>query len=104
MTRLQQFDAEVKEVIKNTIRMNMPDVKYSDASLCSDLANDFFVSSWTDFSIPSGTVMIKKWISENGFVLCKKSEAVCLLRVGYKCSDSGYWIIGQTKNYWLRPA
>lgn len=103
MTRSQQFDAEVKELIRGKIRMNMPEPKMIDASFCSDLENDFFSFSWSDFKIPSGKISVESWISNNGFKICKKSEATCLLRVGEICAESGCWIIGKTKNFWLKP-
>lgn len=103
MTRLQQFEAEVKQVITNNIRMNMPEPNMINASFCNDLANEFFASAWSDFKIASGKIPVKNWIAENGFVVCKKSEATCLLSVGERCPESGYWIIGKTKNYWLKP-
>ena len=104
MTRMQQFNFEVNQIVKNTIRSTMPEVKMIEASFCSDLENDFFASAWSDFKIASGQIPVKNWITENGFAICKKSEATCLLRVGNRCPDSNCWIIGQYKNYWLKTA
>lgn len=103
MTRLQQFDLEVKGVIKNSIHMNMPEPKMIEASFCSDLANEFFSYSWSDFKIASGKIPAAKWISDHNLEICKKSEATCLLRTGERCPDTGYWFIGKFKNFWLRP-
>ncbi len=103
MTRLQQMDAEVKEVVKHFIRTKMPDMRMIKASFCHDLVNEFFSYSWSDFTIPAGNIPAKKWVAEKGFEVCKKSEATCLLRTGERCPDSMYWIIGKSQNYWLRP-
>lgn len=102
MTRLQQFDAEVKELISGKIRMNMPEPKIVQASFCSDLPNGEWMQSWSDFKIAAGSIVVSKWITDNGFQVCKKSEATCLLIVGEK-NDCDLWIPKQTKNYWLRP-
>ena len=104
MTRMQQFNEEVRQVISNNIMANMPEVNFTNASFCSDLENEYFSFSWTDFKIPAGDIVVSKWITDNGFTLCKKSEATALLRVGEKCPDSGFWIIGKTKNYWIKPS
>ena len=100
MTPLQKFDAEVKQLISGKIRMSMPEVKMLQASFCNDLPNEFFSYAWTDFKIASGSIVVNKWIVDNGFRICKKSDATCLLMVGEK-NDCDLWIPKKTKNYWL---
>jgi len=102
MNRIKQFDAEVKEIVRNANRAAMSEPKFIDASFCSDLVNDFYSSSWSDFRIMCGDLPIKQWINNNGFSRCKMSEATCYLIVGEK-SEGGCWIIGKHKRYWLKP-
>ena len=91
MTRLQSFDTA-----------KMPEANLVDAAFCNDLPNEFFTYSWSEFKLPSGKLSSAKWITDNGFTVCAKKEASCLLRVGEKCAETGCWIIGKTKNYWLK--
>ena len=51
MNRIKQFDAEVKEIVRNANRAAMSEPKFIDASFCSDLVNDFYSSSWSDFIV-----------------------------------------------------
>lgn len=103
MTPMQKFDKEVKQIISGNIRMNMPEVRMMQASFCGDLPNSFFTHSWSDFKIAAGAIITKKWISDNGFEVCKKSEATCLLTVGEK-NECDLWDSKKTKNYWLRAS
>ena len=75
----------------------------TQASLCSDFANELFSYAWNDFEIESGKTSVSKFIKDKGLEKCKKSEATLMLRVGDRCTDSGYWITGKCANYWLRP-
>jgi hypothetical protein len=105
MTRLQQFNAEVKEASRAIIRQNMPEAKMLDAEVCWDLSNIDWVPSWTYHKVAAG-LGIKQFIASLGMQKCTKKEAHILLVVGerpeWNKDEKGVWAKG-VKNVWLKP-
>ena len=101
MNRQQQYGYEVRELIKSMIRSTMPAPKMLSCDICFDLPNEFFATAWEQTEVAAGTQ--KAFIKKAGFDVCKKSDATLLMIIGEK-SESGDWIIGRFKNYWLKPS
>lgn len=89
-------DRHPYSVIKKLNRQG--NATFVDAEFWDDKNDTLF--SGAKFKIAKGDIPIKKWIEKSGLEKCKKSEAVSLLVVGEK--KDGCYIIGKTKNYWLR--
>lgn len=98
---MQQYAAEVKELSRQFIRNNMPEAKLLHVDICFDLPNEFFTWAWEQTKIASG--LQKSFIEKSGFDVCKKSDAQLLMVIGEKNADTGAWITGKFKNYWLKP-
>ena len=100
------YEKRYKQTIEETKRHNnyverQGDPVFLDAEFDSDTRSLLFSSTF--FKIASGPLSVKNWIEKNGFVKTTRKESTCLLTVG-KMSDSGCWIAGEYKNYWLKPA
>lgn len=101
------YEKRYKQTIEETKRhMNyverQGDPVFVDAEFDSDPCGRLLFDT-TFFKIASGPLSVKNWIEKNGFVKTTRKESTCLLTVGKK-SDSGCWIAGEHKNYWLKPA
>lgn len=77
------------------------EIQIVDAEICFNLSAAILTS--TKFKIQKGNLPMKKWITENGFVSCKRSEATALLIIGQKNADTFSWITGKYKNIWIKP-
>ena len=94
MNRLQYFAFEVSEIVKNENRKNEPNPQ----RICADLCYDLYLNFSTPVEIYKG--LEKKWVSDNGYTICKRNEATSVLTVGEK-SEGGAFKKG-SKNYWLK--
>lgn len=104
MTRLQQFEQEVKEVTKQSIRNSMPDAKILAVEFCHDLSNICYTFAWSVSSCASG--LQKKYIASLGFTVCKRDEATAQVIIGERPEGSPYrgmWKAKANKSYWLKP-
>lgn len=104
MTRLQQFEQEVKDVTKQAIRNTMPEPKMLTVEFCHDLSNASFTFAWSISSCASG--LQKQYIKSLGFVICKREEATAQVIIGERPEGSpyaGYWKARANKSYWLKP-
>jgi hypothetical protein len=73
--------------------------KFLDMAIVWDM--DMMFSFNTTFTkVAAGDVIRKKLFSDMGVVVCKKSEATLLIQIGEM--QSGCWLIGKYKNYWLK--
>ena len=101
--RWEQTIAEMKSVYADRFKRMEKAVepKWQDASFCDNLDEDWHISSWTDFQLLGGAIPIKSFIEKSGLEKCKKAAATCLLIAGEK-DETGLWLIGKHKNYWLR--
>jgi hypothetical protein len=100
MTRIQEYAAEVRAISLQFIKANMPEAKMLVVDMCCDLPNDGHVSAWTQTKVASG--LQTKFISECGFEKCLKRDATICMIIGEQ-HESGYWLSGKYKTYWLRP-
>jgi hypothetical protein len=99
MTAQQRFESTRQEIERiYGFRQKQGEVLYQIAEL-DETPNEIF-GNRTTFTIPKGDIMVKKWIDDSGFVVCKKSEAECLLIVGEK--RDGCFVLTKHKNYWLK--
>ena len=97
--RYTQTVEETKRYMNYVERQGDP--VYVDAEFDSDTHGSLLFGS-TFFKIASGPLSVKAWIEKNGFVKTTRKESTCLLTVGER-SDSGCWIAGKYKNYYLKP-
>lgn len=99
MTRQQEFTAAIKKVTMDCIKANMPEPKMLDADMNWSMETLGYTWDMTTHKIASG--LEKQFIASIEMAVCKKKEAMYLLTVGEK-TDSGCFIVGKYKNYWLR--
>ena len=97
----QQTDIEIANNFpERSKRINRQgDIILVEAEFWDDKNDTLF--NGAQFKMPKGDLPIKKWINKSGFVRCKMSEAISLLIVGEK--KDGCFVIGKSKNYWLKP-
>jgi phosphotransferase system IIB component len=98
-TIVENINADAKRIRLEMIRAKMPEAKRLNAELCKDLPNSYYTTAWIKFEVNAGTD--KDVISKLGLTICKKSEATAQLIIGEQ-TDTGYFIIGKHKNYWLK--
>lgn len=98
MTRLQQFEQEVKEITKKAIRESMPEPKMLDVEICLDLPNAWNYSNWEKTVVASG--LEKQFFAKRGLQVCKKAEAIGQALIGKKVT--GCFVFKQYKMYWLK--
>jgi hypothetical protein len=95
--RMEQTEAEIQAAYPRHKKMG--DINPTDAEFWHDKNDTLFNGAC--FKLLRGTLPVNKWINDNGFIKCKKTEATSLLIVGEKID--GCFIIGKHKNYWLKP-
>jgi hypothetical protein len=98
-TRIQQFEESVNQLIKDRIRKKMSEPKMLIAEMNWNLETLGYTWDMTSHAIASG--LEKQLIEKLEMQICKKKEALYLLTIGEK-TESGCWITGKYKNYWLK--
>lgn len=100
MTRNQEYAADVRRISLQFIKNNMPEPRMLDVSMCCDFDNFDWGYSWSWTKIASG--LEKQFIAQCGFEKCLKRDATICMIIG-KRHESGCWLIGKCKTYWLKP-
>lgn len=99
MTRQQEFAAEINKVTMDSIRANMPEPKMLHAEMNWNMETLGYTWDMTSHIIASG--LEKQFIASIEMQVCKKKDATYLLTIGEK-TESGCFITGRYKNYWLK--
>lgn len=103
---MSSYENRFKQSIEEAKRLHRykeihGEIKLLDAEFCDNPHRPLRIRG-TFFKIPSGNLYINNWIKGNGFVKTTMKESTCLLTVGI-LHETGSWIYGKCKNYWLKP-
>ena len=71
-----------------------------DVKVYHDLTSIFSHELDYECTIPAGSMSASAFLKAKGYVKCAKSDAAMLVVIGDR--DNGAWIIGKSKNYWVK--
>lgn len=96
----KRIKEDVDRITLEVIRSKMPDPKMVDVKVYHDLASIFSHQLDYEATIPAGSMSASAFLKAKGYVKCTKSEAAMLVVIGERAN--GAWIIGKSKNYWVK--
>ena len=99
-TMQKRIKDDVDKITLEMLRSKMSAPKMVDVKVYHDLTSIFSHELDYEATIPAGSMSASAFLKAKGYVKCTKSAAAMLVVIGER--DNGAWIIGKSKNYWVK--